>query len=76
LKGKSIQLKNGYPDVGPNGTRRVVPDVAAFTVSSTPTSVTYSKTGAPAGARCAVTYHVSPAAAGEAAITDLSTGGC
>jgi hypothetical protein len=39
-------------------------------------AVTYSKTEAPSAARCAVTYHVAPAAAGEAAITDLSTGGC
>src|SRR5258708_4290632 len=76
LKGRSIRLKNGYPDVGPNGIRLVVPDLADFAVSSTPTSVTYTKTGAPAAARCAVTYHSSPAAAGEAAITDLSTGGC
>jgi type II secretory pathway pseudopilin PulG len=76
VKGRTMQLKNGYPDVGPNGIRLAVPDLSDFTVSSTPTSVTYSKTGAPAAAQCAVTYRASPAASSEAATTDLYTGGC
>ena len=51
-------------------------DVRASEVDSTPTSVTYSKSDAPAPVRCAVTYHASPAAPGEATITDLNTSGC
>jgi MSHA pilin protein MshA len=74
LKGKIIRLMNGYPDVGPNGIRLAAPDLSDFTVSTTPTSVTFSKSGAPAAAQCAVTYHASPPS--EAAITDLYTGGC
>jgi type II secretory pathway pseudopilin PulG len=76
LKGKTVQLKNGYPDAGPNGVRLAVPDQSDFTISFTPTSVTYSKTGAPAPAQCAVTYRASAAASSEPAITDLHTGGC
>jgi MSHA pilin protein MshA len=76
VKGRTIQLKNGYPDAGPKGIRLAVPDLSDFTVSSTPTSVTYSKTGAPAAAQCAVTYRASSAVSSEPTITDLHTGGC
>jgi type II secretory pathway pseudopilin PulG len=76
LKGRTIQLMNGYPDAGPNGIRVVVADLSNFTVSSTPTSVTYSKTDEPVPGQCAVTYQVSPAASSEATITDLNTSGC
>jgi type II secretory pathway pseudopilin PulG len=73
LKGRAIHLKDGYPD--PSGMRVAIADLSDFTVSSTPTSVTYSKTDAPVPARCAVTYHAFPAF-NETAITDLKTGGC
>jgi type II secretory pathway pseudopilin PulG len=76
LKRRTIQLKNGYPDAGANGIRVAVADLSNFTVSSTPTSVTYSKTDAPVPSLCAVTYHASPAASSEATITDLKTSGC
>jgi MSHA pilin protein MshA len=74
LKGRTIQLKDGYPD--PSGIRAAVAELSDFTVSSTPTSVTYSKTDAPAPARCAVTYHAAPAASREATIAELKTSGC
>jgi Tfp pilus assembly protein FimT len=76
LEGRIIQLKNGYPDAGPNGILLAVPDLSSFRVSSSLTSVTFSRTGAPAVGQCAVTYRVSPAAPSVAAITDLYTGGC
>jgi len=76
LERRIIHLTNGYPDAGPNGIRLAVPDLSSFTVSSSPTSVTFSRTGAQAAAQCAVTYRVSPASHGAAAITDLYTGGC
>src|ERR1700716_1955671 len=74
LKGRAIHLKDGYPD--PGGIRVAIAALSDFTVSSTPTSVTYSKTDAPVPAQCAVTYHASAAASGEATITDLKTSGC
>ncbi len=76
LEGRIIQLTNGYPDAGPKGIRLAVPDLSSFTVSSSPTSVTFSTTGAQAAAQCAVTYRVSPAAPSAAAITELYRAGC
>jgi MSHA pilin protein MshA len=76
LKGRTIHLQNGYPDVGKSGIRLALADLSEFTLSATPTSVTYSKIGAPVAAQCAVTYHAAPAASSEATITDLNTKGC
>jgi type II secretory pathway pseudopilin PulG len=76
LKGRNIELQNGYPDAGPNGIRMAVANLSNFTVSFTPTSVTYSKTDAPDPVQCAVTYHASPAASSEATVTGLETSGC
>jgi type II secretory pathway pseudopilin PulG len=76
LQGRTVQLKNGYPDAGFRGIRLAIADLSEFTVSFTPTSVTYSKSGAPIAARCAVTYTASPAAAVAASITDPKTSGC
>jgi hypothetical protein len=74
LKGRTLELENGYPDA--NGIRVAIADPSGFAVNSTLTSVTYSKTDAPAPAQCAVTYHAAPAAPSEATITELKTGGC
>lgn len=76
LEGRTIQLMNGYPDVGPQGIRLAIADLSDFTANSTPTSVTLSKSGAPAAAQCAVTYHASPTASSTSTITDLDTTGC
>src|ERR1700682_2140064 len=58
LKGRAIHLKDGYP--APSGIRVAIADLSGFTVSSIPTSVTYSTTDAPIPAQCAVTYHALP----------------
>jgi MSHA pilin protein MshA len=76
MEGRSVQLKNGYPDASSNGIRLAIADLSDFTASATPMSVTFSKTGAPVGALCAVTYHASPAASSAATTTDLRTSGC
>jgi MSHA pilin protein MshA len=76
LQGRAVQLKNGYPDAGAQGIRLAIADVSDFVVTSTSTSVTYSKRGAPAAARCAVTYRASSAASVAATLTDLNTSGC
>jgi type II secretory pathway pseudopilin PulG len=76
LNGRSIQLKNGYPDAGTRrGIGAALADLSGFTVNVTPTSVIYSKTDAPAPAQCTVTYRAS-AERGEATIGDLKTSGC
>jgi MSHA pilin protein MshA len=76
LQGRTIQLMNGYPDAGARGIGLAIADASDFIVSSTPTSVTYSRRGAPAAARCAVTYRASSAASVAARLTDLNTSGC
>lgn len=80
IAGKAVKLANGYPDASANGIRLAITDSSDFVTSWTLTSVTYSKTDAPSVARCAVTYHASPAAttaATTAAMTiDLKTSGC
>jgi MSHA pilin protein MshA len=76
LQGRAVELKNGYPDAGARGILLAIADSSEFTADVTPTSVTYSKSGAPTTARCAVTYTASPAASIAAAITDLNTSGC
>jgi MSHA pilin protein MshA len=75
LKGRIIQLKNGYPDAGTHGIGAALADLTGFTVNVTPTSVSYSKTDAPAPAQCTVTYRASPES-GSATISDLKTSGC
>ena len=74
LKGRTIQLKNGYPDAGTHGIGALA-DLTGFIVHVTPTSVSYSKTDAPAPAQCTVTYRASPEN-GAATISDLKTSGC
>jgi type II secretory pathway pseudopilin PulG len=75
LKGRSVQLKNGYPDAGARGIGATLADLSGFTVTVTPTSVIYSKTDAPVPAQCTVTYRAS-AESGEATTGDLKTSGC
>jgi len=76
LGGKPVRLKNGYPDASSAGIQRAVADLSDFTSSLTATSVTYSKRGAPAAARCRVTYNAAPASSTPATITGLDTSGC
>jgi MSHA pilin protein MshA len=76
MEGRSVQLMNGYPNASSNGILLAIADLSDFTASATPTSVTFSKIGAPVAALCAVTYHASPAASGAATTTDLRTSGC
>jgi MSHA pilin protein MshA len=76
MKGRTVRLKNGYPDAGADGIRAAIADPSGFAVSATSLSVSYAKTDAPAPAQCAVTYHASAATTSEATITDLQTGGC
>jgi MSHA pilin protein MshA len=76
VEGRVVQLKNGYPDATSDGIQRAIVDASEFTATSTPTSVTYSKNGAPAAASCAVTYIASSAASIAASIADLNTSGC
>ncbi len=76
VEGRAVRLKNGYPDAGAMGIRAAVGEAPEFVVTSTGTSVKYSKMGATRPAECAVTYMASPALGSAARVTDLLTGGC
>src|SRR5277367_2626427 len=75
MAGKSVELKNGYPDASGKGIGNIVFDNGGFTLSANAASVTFMKTGAPSGELCAVTYRA--AAPGVAAdIANVVTSGC
>ena len=74
LKGRVVRLQHGYPNL--DGIQLAMVDSSDFTVKTTPTSVTYFKTGAPRAAQCAVTYRSAQPASSLATMTDISTAGC
>jgi Tfp pilus assembly protein PilE len=75
VAGKSVELRNGYPDASGQGIGNAVFDKGGFTARADPSSVTFMKIGAPSGEFCAVTYRA--AAPGVAAdIVSVVTSGC
>jgi MSHA pilin protein MshA len=76
VEGKKIHLKNGYPDIGPNGIRNAVFDPDGFTAQEGAGYVTFSKTDAPSAQQCAVTYQAAPVPSTAATITNIETSGC
>jgi MSHA pilin protein MshA len=76
VQGRTVRLQNGYPDASSSGIQLALADLSDFTANATATSVTFSKTGAPNAAQCAVTYRVSPMASAAATTSDLHTSGC
>ncbi len=75
-QGKTVTLRNGYPDLSASGMRLGVASSPDFVTSSTPTSMTYSKAGAPVPDECAVTYVIPSSRQDAAAITSVKTAGC
>jgi MSHA pilin protein MshA len=76
LKGKTVILKNGYPDATSGGIGNAVVDSGGFIARSNPFYVTFLKTGAPLDAQCSVTYRAAPHPSSAAAITDINLSGC
>jgi type II secretory pathway pseudopilin PulG len=77
FEGKSVQLKNGYPDASPSGIGNAFTDWDGFATKVSPTFVTFFKTGAPADAQCSVTYNAaSSQPASVATVSDIFTSGC
>lgn len=75
LGGKTVSLKNGYPDAGSRGIRRALFDIDAFAAMSGEGFITFAQSDAPFAARCSVIYRAAMSA-GSAAITHLDTSGC
>jgi MSHA pilin protein MshA len=76
MGGKTVTLKNGYPDATAGGICNAVFDSDGFTASESAGSVTFIRADAPAGEQCSVTYKAAPEAGGRATITDPDTSGC
>jgi MSHA pilin protein MshA len=75
MGGKTVILRNGYPDATANGIRSAIFDSDGFTASEAAGSVTFIRVDAPAAKQCSVTYRAAPEAGG-ATITDPDTSGC
>jgi MSHA pilin protein MshA len=72
MEGQTITISNGYPDLTtlPN----TLNDYTGFTTSTTATTITFAKTGAPTPATCSVTYTAATVAV--PASVAAATGGC
>jgi MSHA pilin protein MshA len=76
LKGKSVMLKNGYPDTSINGIGNAIVDWGSFITKTTPTYVTFLKIGSPSNSQCSVTYRAALGPSVAAAVTDINISGC
>jgi MSHA pilin protein MshA len=76
LAGRTVALKNGYPDASGAGIRNAVFDADGFTAHNGDSFVMFIRSDAPSGERCSVRYNTASKAPEAAAITDLDTSGC
>jgi MSHA pilin protein MshA len=75
IEGRTINLKNGYPDAGADGIRNAVPASEGFAVNAGGDFVAFTRIDAPSGGQCSVTYRMSENDSG-ATITNIDTSGC
>ncbi len=59
VEGRTIKMRNGYPDVDSSGLPNTLPDTAGFSATIAPGAIIYKKYGAPKPEQCSVVY--SPA---------------
>jgi MSHA pilin protein MshA len=76
MGGKTVTLRNGYPDATANGIRNAIFDSDGFTASEGAGSVTFIRADAPSGKQCSVTYQAAPEASSTATIIDPDISGC
>ena len=76
MRGKTVTLRNGYPDATANGIRKAVFDSDGFTVDEGADFVTFIRADAPSGQQCSVTYQAAPEASRAATITVPEISGC
>ena len=76
MGGKTVTLKNGYPDATVSGICNAIFDSDGFTAREGTGSVTFIRTDAPSGKQCSVTYRAAPEASSGATITAPDTSGC
>jgi MSHA pilin protein MshA len=76
IEGRTVILKNGYPDSSTTGIRNALFDSDGFTANEGNDSVTFTRADAPSGAACSVTYRVAEQGSNAATITTIDTSGC
>jgi type II secretory pathway pseudopilin PulG len=76
LEGKTVVLKNGFPEASTRGIRAVLVDRAGFTTKASPNSVTFMKKGADVAEQCAVTYTVAEPQVTAESTTKVIVAGC
>jgi MSHA pilin protein MshA len=76
LDGKTVTLRNGYPDATASGIRNAIFDSDGFSANEGIDSVTFSRADAPSGEQCSVTYQAAPEPSRAATVTDPDTSGC
>jgi MSHA pilin protein MshA len=76
MGGKTVSLKNGYPDVTAHGIRNAVFDSDGFTVNEGADSVTFTRADAPSEEQCSVTYQAATQPNSAATITNPDISGC
>lgn len=76
LEGKTVALKNGFPEANTRGIRAVLIDWAGFTTKAVPNSVTFMKKGADVAEQCAVTYSIAEPQVTAESITKMVVDGC
>jgi MSHA pilin protein MshA len=76
LDGKTVTLRNGYPDVTAGGIRNAIFDSDGFTANESLDSVTFVRTDAPSGEQCSVTYQAAAEPSRAATISHPDTSGC
>jgi len=76
MGGKTVILRNGYPDATANGIRKAVFDSEGFTVDEGVNFVTFIRADAPSGQQCSVTYQAASEDSRAATITAPEISGC
>ncbi|HEX3602804.1 MAG TPA: prepilin-type N-terminal cleavage/methylation domain-containing protein [Steroidobacteraceae bacterium] len=76
VEGKTVQLKNGYPEASSTGIGNAVFESQDFAMRASGDVVVFSKSDAASASECAVTYRAASAAGEAAVIANLNTRGC
>jgi MSHA pilin protein MshA len=75
IEGRTVSLRNGYPDAGQDGIRNAVFAADGFMAGEDGAFITFSRSDAPLRNQCSVTYHL-PVDGGTATIKLIDTSGC
>lgn len=77
VEGRTIAMRNGYPDVAEDGLPATLPDTAGFSAQVSQGAIIYKKYGAPRPDQCSVVYSpASPDAPPKILLQTPNLSGC